>query len=79
MTPLYERWIETFEDPQAQPLETTRHNPLRSRMTKPEEQANQVVFLLSSRAGDTTGQWGLVNGSYAHRDRALNGVRRLSH
>ncbi len=40
-------------------------------MTTPQEIANTVVFLLSSRASHTTGQWLTVDGGYMHLDRAL--------
>ena len=41
-------------------------------MTLPQEIADMVVFLLSSRAGHTTGQWLSVDGGYLHLDRALD-------
>ncbi|CAH0229316.1 hypothetical protein SRABI106_02144 [Rahnella aquatilis] len=40
-------------------------------MTTPQEIANTVVCLLSSRASHTTGQWLTVDGGYMHLDRAL--------
>lgn len=46
--------------------------PLGKRMTTPEEIANTVVFLISSRASHTTGQWLSVDGGYLHLDRALS-------
>jgi L-fucose dehydrogenase len=55
MTPLYERWIQTFEDPETQLARITNRIPLGHRMTKPAELADQVTFLLSPRAGHTTG------------------------
>lgn len=72
MTPLYERWIKSFDDPDTQLAQITRRIPLGHRMTKPEELADQVVFLLSPRAGHTTGQWVIVDGGYTHLDRALD-------
>ena len=72
MTPLYRRWIKTFPDPDAQLSEITQRIPLGHRMTEPEELANAVVFLLSKRAGHTTGQWHFVDGGYTHLDRALD-------
>lgn len=71
MTPLYQRWIQTFSDPDAQLSEITRRIPLGHRMTTPAELADQVVFLLSPLAGHTTGQWVFVDGGYTHLDRAL--------
>lgn len=72
MTPLYARWIQTFDDPDAQLSEITRRIPLEHRMTDPAELADQVVFLLSARAGHTTGQWVFADGGYTHLDRALD-------
>jgi L-fucose dehydrogenase len=74
MTPLYERWIRSFDDPQSLLDEITRRIPLGQRMTEAAELANQVVFLLSARAGHTTGQWLFVDGGYSHLDRALDGL-----
>ncbi len=72
MTPLYQRWIQTFADPDAQLSDITQRIPLGHRMTDPAELADQVVFLLSPRAGHTTGQWVFVDGGYTHLDRALD-------
>jgi L-fucose dehydrogenase len=72
MTPLYARWMETFDDPKAQLSEITRRIPLGQRMTEPCELADQTVFLLSDRAAHTTGQWVFVDGGYTHLDRALD-------
>lgn len=71
MTPLYQRWIGTFADPQTELEKITQRIPLGQRMTTPEEIANTVVFLLSSRASHTTGEWLSVDGGYLHLDRAL--------
>jgi L-fucose dehydrogenase len=71
MTPLYERWISTFADPQTELEKITQRIPLGQRMTTPEEIANTVVFLLSERASHTTGEWLSVDGGYLHLDRAL--------
>ena len=72
MPPLYERWIATFEDPDAKLAEITRRIPLGGRMTTAEEIADTTVFLLSPRASHTTGQWLFVDGGYTHLDRALD-------
>lgn len=71
MTPLYERWIATFADPQHELAKITQRIPLGQRMTTPQEIANTVVFLLSQRASHTTGEWLSVDGGYLHLDRAL--------
>lgn len=71
MTPLYEKWLETFPDPMAKLEAITRGIPLGKRMTTAAEIAGTVVFLLSERASHTTGQWLFVDGGYVHLDRAL--------
>jgi L-fucose dehydrogenase len=71
MTPLYARWINTFDDPQAKLDDITRKIPLGKRMTTAEELAAMTVFLLSDRSSHTTGQWIFVDGGYTHLDRAL--------
>lgn len=71
MTPLYSRWLKTFEDPDAKLAEITSRIPLGRRMTEDFEIADTVVFALSNRAGHTTGQWLFVDGGYTHLDRAL--------
>ncbi len=72
MTPLYARWINTFDNPQAKLDDITRKIPLGKRMTTAEEMANMTVFLLSDRSSHTTGQWIFVDGGYTHLDRALS-------
>ena len=72
MTPLYQLWINTFEDPQAKLDDITRMIPLGKRMTTAEELADMTVFLLSDRSSHTTGQWIFVDGGYTHLDRALS-------
>lgn len=72
MTPQYTRWIATFEEPEQALNSITQRIPLGQRMTTPEEIANTVVFLLSSRASHTTGEWLSVDGGYLHLDRALS-------
>lgn len=71
MTPLYRRWLDNFDDPQAQLERITARIPLGRRMTEPGEVADTVLFLLSARAAHTTGQWLHVDGGYVHLDRAL--------
>ena len=71
MTPLYARWINTFENPAQHLKEIECNIPLGKRMTTAEEIANTVLFLLSEQASHTTGQWLFVDGGYTHLDRAL--------
>jgi L-fucose dehydrogenase len=71
MTPLYQQWLNGFPDPDAQLTGIARRIPLGQRLTTAEEIADTVAFLLSERAGHTTGQWVFVDGGYTHLDRAL--------
>ncbi|MCP2039877.1 L-fucose dehydrogenase [Neisseria sp. HSC-16F19] len=72
MTPLYRRWIDSFDDAEAKLASITAKIPLGQRMTTAEEIADTVVFLLSPRSAHTTGQWLYVDGGYTHLDRALS-------
>jgi len=71
MTPLYRHWLATFPDPDAKLSAIVSKIPLEKRMTKDDEIAAMVVFLLSSKSGHTTGQHLFVDGGYVHLDRAL--------
>lgn len=71
MTPHYRRYLESFDDPDAQLQRILQSIPLGQRMTTAEEIAATVIFLLSDKAGHTTGQWLFVDGGYVHLDRAL--------
>lgn len=71
-TPLYEKWIQTFPDPEAMLKKINEKIPLGNRMTTSEEIANMVAFLLSERSSHTTGQLIHVDGGYVHLDRAIS-------
>src|SRR6266550_3287456 len=71
MTPLYQQWLATFPDPQQKLAEIVSKIPLGKRMTKPEEIAAMVMFLISEQTSHITGQHLFVDGGYAHLDRAL--------
>lgn len=71
-TPLYKKWIETFEHPTEKLAEITAAIPFENRFTTKEEIANMVVFLLSEKSSHTTGQLIYVDGGYVHLDRACS-------
>jgi L-fucose dehydrogenase len=70
-TPLYDKWIKTFPDPEKELENITSKIPFEKRMTTPEEIANMVAFLLSEKSSHTTGQLIHVDGGYVHLDRAI--------
>ena len=57
MTPLYERWIKTFQNPKEQLAKITANIPLGKRMTTVDEIANTVVFLLSDNRSASLRRW----------------------
>lgn len=71
MTPLYEKWLNTFDNPKEKLANIVSNIPLEKRMTTSEEIAAMSVFLLSDRSGHTTGQWMVVDGGYVHLDRSI--------
>ena len=71
-TPLYKKWIDTFSNPKQKINQIENKIPFEKRMTKPEEIANTVAFLLSEKSSHTTGQLLFVDGGYVHLDRSLN-------
>ena len=71
MTPLYQKWLSTFPQPEEKLQQIISKIPLGKRMTHPEEIAAMVLFLISEQARHITGQHVFVDGGYVHLDRAL--------
>lgn len=71
MTPMYQRWIDTYDNPREKLAEVTQRIPLGQRMTSAQEIADTVLFLASDRATHTTGQYLFPDGGYTHLDRAI--------
>jgi NAD(P)-dependent dehydrogenase (short-subunit alcohol dehydrogenase family) len=71
MTPLYRQWVSTFPNPEEKLARIISKIPLGKRMTRPEEIADMVLFLISERASHITGQHVFVDAGYTHLDRAL--------
>jgi L-fucose dehydrogenase len=70
-TPLYERWLNTIENPGEKLKSIVNKIPLGKRMTTVEEIASMAVFLLSPVSSHTTGQITYVDGGYVHLDRSI--------
>jgi len=71
-TPLYERWVNSLENPKEKLESIVKHIPLGKRMTTTEEIGNAATFLLSPLSSHTTGQIMYVDGGYVHLDRAVS-------
>ncbi len=74
MTPLYQKWLSGFSNPDQKLASITKNIPLGNRMTTKEEMASAVAYLLSNQASHITGQFLFVDGGYVHLDRALAGT-----
>jgi NAD(P)-dependent dehydrogenase (short-subunit alcohol dehydrogenase family) len=76
-TPQYAWWLDHHsENPEAARREIDELVPLGRRMTTPQEVADTVVFLASTRAAHVTGQIIYVDGGYTHLDRAMTVKRK---
>lgn len=71
MTPLYQKWLQGFDNPEEKRKQIVDRIPLGKRMTKKEEIASMVLFLLSDKANHITGQHLFVDGGYTHLDRSI--------
>ncbi|WP_126973816.1 L-fucose dehydrogenase [Gynurincola endophyticus] len=74
-TPLYQEWIKTLPAPDETLKKIISSIPFENRMTKPEEIAHMVLFLLSKLSSHTTGQIIHVDGGYVHLDRAITHIK----
>lgn len=75
MTPMYQRWLDTLENPK-KTLDSIEENiPFEKRMTTDREIADAVVFLASPRSSHTTGQIFYPDGGYAHLDRSYGKIK----
>lgn len=72
MTPLYERWLNNFSNPQEKYKSIASKIPLGKRFTTIEEIAALATFIISPRSSHTTGQILFADGGYVHLDRALD-------
>jgi len=71
-TPQYEWWINQQTDPEKKLNEINAKIPLEKRMTKPDEIADTVLFLLSEKSNSINGEFFYVDGGYVHLDRSIN-------
>jgi len=71
-TPQYEQWLSGQSGPSRKRLIESRI-PLENRLTTPQEVADTVLFLLSSRSAQVNGEILFVDGGYVFLDRAIRG------
>ena len=71
ITPQYQGWFDSQNDPAQARATIEARVPLGNRMTTPEELAAMIVFLASPRSSHTTGQIVFVDGGYTHLYRAI--------
>jgi L-fucose dehydrogenase len=71
MTPLYQQWLNSFPNAEEKLKTILSKIPLDKRMTRAEEIAAMIVFLISAKAEHITGQHLFIDGGYVHLDRAL--------
>ncbi|MEK9633232.1 MAG: SDR family oxidoreductase [Opitutae bacterium] len=75
MTPMYRRWLDSLENPDATLRSIEENIPLGKRMTTDAEIADSVVFLASARSSHTSGQIFYPDGGYVHFDRAYGKIK----
>jgi len=75
MTPMYRRWLDSLDDPEATLRSIEDNIPLGKRMTTDSEIADSVVFLASTRSSHTSGQIFYPDGGYVHFDRAYGKIK----
>lgn len=71
-TPMYEQWLGTLDDTEAEKQRIANRIPLGKRFTTSEELARVAVFLASAAASHVTGQIIHVDGGYTHLDRRFS-------
>lgn len=76
MTPLYQNWLNTLDDPDQTLREIEARIPYENRMTTSHEIANAVAFLASDKSAHTTGQIIYPDGGYVHFDRSYGNVEK---
>lgn len=70
-TPMYEKWLSTLDDAEAEKERIAKRIPLGQRFTEADELARVAVFLASNAASHVTGQIIHVDGGYSHLDRRI--------